>query len=183
MEIVRQLKELGVAGVSHVNGSFLEHLQGVQLLLESWGNREALCHAGIFHSIYGSNGFQQSTISVSERERLAGIIGSEAEQIVYTFCAADRPYFREGLARESNPEYRDRLTGEKRRLEPQLLRDFCELLIADQLDIFAGRNHDESTREDDERVRSLLQSLEPNVSEGARAAFREAFRDVIVQAQ
>jgi hypothetical protein len=58
--------------------------------------------------------------------------------------------------------------GKNRHLEPQLLRDLCEQLIADQLDIFGGRNHDESTREDDERVRNLLERLQPNISEGAR---------------
>jgi hypothetical protein len=174
--VYRQLEDLGVANIAHVNGSFLEHLQGVHDLLKAWGNREALCHAGLFHSIYGSAGFQQSVVSPHDRERVARIIGEEAERAVHMFCACDRKHFHTSLENEGHPEYRDRITGEGRRLEPDEVRDFCEIFLADQLDIFVGRSH-ENTGDDDRRLQERLGRLQPFVSQGAQEAFRKTFQD------
>jgi hypothetical protein len=35
----------------------LDHLTGVQQVLESWNEREEICLAGLYHSIYGSELF------------------------------------------------------------------------------------------------------------------------------
>ena len=42
----------------HAGVKFLEHLQGVQRVLESWGEPNAVSLAGLFHSIYGTELFQ-----------------------------------------------------------------------------------------------------------------------------
>ena len=36
---------------------FLDHLTGVQHVLETWGEREEVCSVGLYHSIYGSELF------------------------------------------------------------------------------------------------------------------------------
>ena len=36
---------------------FLDHLQGVQRVLEGWNEDKAVCHIGLCHSIYGSELF------------------------------------------------------------------------------------------------------------------------------
>jgi hypothetical protein len=172
--VFKHLEVLGLAHISHVNGSFLDHLHGVHDLLKAWGNREALCHAGLFHSIYGTTGFPQSVMATTERDRVAEIIGQEAEGIVYMFCACDRTFFHSGLARETNPEYRDRFTDTRRRLDAAELRDFCELTIADRLDIVAGQNGANSGK-GDESVYTRLRRLQPNLSKGAQEAFRRSF--------
>ena len=47
------------AALTH-NGeeTFDEHLVGVQSVLRSWGMSETLADAALFHSIYGTEGFQ-----------------------------------------------------------------------------------------------------------------------------
>ena len=42
---------------------FLEHLQGVQRVLESWGEPDAVSLAGLFHSIYGTELFQVNSVT------------------------------------------------------------------------------------------------------------------------
>jgi hypothetical protein len=37
---------------------FLSHLTGVEAVLRDWGEPEPVCLAGLFHSIYGTEGFQ-----------------------------------------------------------------------------------------------------------------------------
>ena len=37
---------------------FLEHLSGVQDVLQSWNEPEYVCNAGLFHSVYGTELFQ-----------------------------------------------------------------------------------------------------------------------------
>ena len=44
---------------------FLEHLQGVQLVLESWSEPASVSLAGLFHSIYGTELFQVMNLPVA----------------------------------------------------------------------------------------------------------------------
>ena len=37
---------------------FLEHLSGVQAVLQSWNEPEYVCNTGLFHSVYGTELFQ-----------------------------------------------------------------------------------------------------------------------------
>ncbi|NQZ12228.1 MAG: hypothetical protein HRT35_34180 [Algicola sp.] len=87
------LIELGTEDVQHEKGSFFDHLKGVAKLLQDWGNGEAVCLAGLFHSIYGTQNFRQQTISYERREKIAAMISDEGENLVYLFCICDRRTF------------------------------------------------------------------------------------------
>jgi hypothetical protein len=70
----RYLEEQGVQHVGHSRsdarmpgGSFLDHLVAVEDLLRAWGCGEAVCLAGLYHSIYGTEGFQGFTLPIAER--------------------------------------------------------------------------------------------------------------------
>ena len=76
-----KMREHVPAALAH-NGeeAFDQHLVGVQSVLRSWGAPEHLTHAALFHSIYGTEGFQGHCLPrASRRDRRA--IGPRAERL------------------------------------------------------------------------------------------------------
>lgn len=70
--------------------AFDEHLKGVQALLRGWKAPPHLTKAGLFHSIYGTEGFQGFSLSLEERKNIQEIIGEQAEYLCWIFCMVDR---------------------------------------------------------------------------------------------
>ena len=54
---------------------FGDHLRSVQRLLQAWGMPESICHAGLLHSIYGTEGFQDFQLSLDRRGDVKNLIG------------------------------------------------------------------------------------------------------------
>jgi hypothetical protein len=52
--------------IEHSGGSLLAHLAGTAALLESWGAPAALCRAGQFHSLYGTEALRQAAASLAD---------------------------------------------------------------------------------------------------------------------
>ena len=63
---------------------------GVQSVLRSWGAEEHLTNGALFHSIYGTEGFQGFSLPLSHRTELATLIGPKAERLAWIFCMVDR---------------------------------------------------------------------------------------------
>jgi hypothetical protein len=85
---------LGPAGadkIRHSGRSLYEHLVGTHDLLQAWGNSKAVCTAGLFHSIYGTNKFRTKAWPLEDRKTIQKLIGWNVEQLVYLFCTTDRP--------------------------------------------------------------------------------------------
>ena len=74
-------------------------------------------------------------MSTDQRDKIAGIIGKEAEEIVYLYCACERDYFWPQFANSTNPEFKNRFTGQVFHLNQQQLNQFCELTAANELEI------------------------------------------------
>ena len=72
------------------SAAFDEHLKGVQSVLRYWGSPTYLTNAGLFHSIYGTEGFQGFALPLSERPAIQTLIGPKAEQLCFWFCMVDR---------------------------------------------------------------------------------------------
>ncbi|KAK1747422.1 hypothetical protein QTG54_001385 [Skeletonema marinoi] len=70
--------------------AFDAHLRGVQAILRYWGAPPHLYNAGLFHSIYGTEGFQGFSIPLSDRDAIRNLIGDEAEKLCWIFCMVDR---------------------------------------------------------------------------------------------
>uniref|UniRef100_A0A7S3P5P6 DUF6817 domain-containing protein n=1 Tax=Amphora coffeiformis TaxID=265554 RepID=A0A7S3P5P6_9STRA len=88
--------------------SFDAHLRGVQAVLRYWqleqvqtkgedtdgvsasSSWDSLSRAGLFHSIYGTEGFQGFALPLSERPVIQALIGKEAEYMAFLFCMVDR---------------------------------------------------------------------------------------------
>jgi hypothetical protein len=82
---------LGTRGTAHTGRSLFDHLKGVHDLLRDWDNSEEVCLAGLFHSIYGTQSFKHQ--SMSDRGKLAQMIGDYPEFLVHCFSTKDRPLF------------------------------------------------------------------------------------------
>jgi hypothetical protein len=72
------------------NGSFWDHLVGVEEVMRGWGMPETLCLAGLYHSVYGTEGFQLYTLPLTEREVVRSVIGERGELAVFYNCVMDR---------------------------------------------------------------------------------------------
>jgi hypothetical protein len=83
------LRALGFGTLQHDSHvPFLSHLVGTRRLLKAWGERPALCDAGLFHSVYGTEFFQPDRIP--ERDDVVAVIGNEAERVAWLWCAIKR---------------------------------------------------------------------------------------------
>ena len=72
---------------------FSAHLRGVYDVLTAWGAPEPLALAGLAHSVYATDGFQDPaclSFAPENRRAVAAAIGPDAEAIVYAFCITDR---------------------------------------------------------------------------------------------
>lgn len=85
------LERAGADKVRHSGRSLYKHLVGTHDLLETWGNSEPVCAAGLFHSIYGTRAFRYRTWPIADRMTIQKLIGPEAERLAFVFCIADRP--------------------------------------------------------------------------------------------
>jgi len=81
-EKFKQLTELGAADFAHINGNLIDHLQDTKDLLASWSASKVLQDAGLYHAAYGTAGFEEQMVAANQREKIAQIIGSQAEEIV-----------------------------------------------------------------------------------------------------
>jgi hypothetical protein len=74
----------------HGPGSLLQHLYGTFDVLTAWHQPDRVRLAGIVHSGYATQAFAHALFNLSERETVRTLIGTEAEHLVYLFCALDR---------------------------------------------------------------------------------------------
>jgi hypothetical protein len=134
---LRFLREAGAQDVEHLQGTLLEHLVGVEALLRTWGARDALALAGLCHATYGTDGFAPKLLDSTDRGELAGVIGPEAESIVYFYASCDRAALYPQLSAEV-VTFRDRFAD--REFEPSAaqLSDFVDLTVANEVEIAAA---------------------------------------------
>ncbi|MGT2491976.1 DUF6817 domain-containing protein [Cupriavidus basilensis] len=54
------------------------------------GQSRFIALAGAFHSVYGTEEFAARALPLTSRGKIAALLGTEAERLVYFFCVADR---------------------------------------------------------------------------------------------
>lgn len=87
------LQSLGTRDVPHTGEGFFAHLVAVYRDLNKWGCDEAVCLAGLFHSIYGTEKFRLFGLPVERRQEVIDLIGPHAERVAYINCVMDRSTF------------------------------------------------------------------------------------------
>ena len=83
------------------HGHFFAHLVGNEQCLREWQKEmgadvidDAVCLAGLLHSLYGTQGYQAAQFPLEKRAQIAQLIGERAERLVYWTCAMERPTWR-----------------------------------------------------------------------------------------
>jgi hypothetical protein len=171
---LRGLAELGATELEHVNGDLAQHLKGTYTLLAEWDNSEPLCLAGLYHAVYGTAGFPAQLLPLERRSDIVAAIGVEAEELVYFYAACDRQYTYEQIISEAHPRYRDRFSNETYIPKRSLLVSFCELTLANELEIVSN-NSDFGERFRVEYIR-LFAKFRGLVSERAFKTYLDIFR-------
>lgn len=92
----------------------MEHVINVSEILASWGTDQVVRDAGLFHAVYGEAATRSlNHESIMTREKVRGLIGDEAENIVYTYAHIPAP----------RREYIDNMLDSKMKLFLQKLDD------------------------------------------------------------
>jgi hypothetical protein len=137
-ELFAQLQALGAGEFEHLNGSLSAHLRGTEALLRSWGASEPLCRAGLYHAIYGTDGYNPALMSMAGRSGIADLIGKEAEELAYLYGACDRKAFYPRIGTEAQLLFADRFKSSEYAIEAGQLAGMCELILANELEIASG---------------------------------------------
>lgn len=130
------------------SAAFDEHLKGVQAVLRYWGSPKYLTNAGLFHSIYGTEGFQGFSLPLQQRPLIQNLIGPQAEKICFWFCMVDRSTLDQTVFDWNGPIQDPQATFHLK-ARPELGRfdliltkeewlDFIELTLADWLEQVEG---------------------------------------------
>jgi hypothetical protein len=130
-----RLVALGADAFPHVSGSLARHLVQTERLLRSWQSRDALCLAGLYHAVYGTDGIRGSLAGLDRRNAIAAIIGAEAEALAYLYGACARATFHPRIGTLDQLRFADRFTGSEYAIGEPALRDFCELTVANELEL------------------------------------------------
>jgi hypothetical protein len=172
-EKFRQLIELGAGEFEHVDGSLIAHLEGTRCLLKAWNASDELQDAGLYHAAYGTSAFEQNLFELSQRQEVAAIIGSDAENIVYHYSACDRDAFFAQFAQVDKPLFYDRLTTEKSAISFELLQQLCELTAANEMDI--AINNPDFVAQHGSGLVDLFSRMQTFLSPGAQRKVHHVF--------
>ncbi|HEY8102571.1 MAG TPA: hypothetical protein VIF82_17665 [Burkholderiaceae bacterium] len=166
-----ELQALGAGEFEHLNGSLAAHLRGTESLLREWGAREAVCIAGLYHAVYGTDGFNPSLVGIDMRQRIVSLLGQEAEQLAYLYGACNRRVYYPRISTESQLAFADRFTNTEYDISNEQLRDLCELILANELEIAQGSA--EFRAKHGALLSKLFKRMEGLVSEAGFKTFRK----------
>ena len=133
---LRFLRKANTEGMPHSDRGLLDHLLGTRQLLVEWEARPALCDAGLFHSVYGTEYYELQAIPLSMRNEVQQLIGDEAESLAWLFCMIRRETLYENPGREGEFRVQHRLTDEWLPLTKIQFQDLLTLTIANTLEPF-----------------------------------------------
>jgi len=139
------LEEIGAEDTDHPRGTLSEHLRGTYDVLVGWGCERDVCLAGLYHSVYGTEVFETVTVALDARDKVREAIGTDAERLVYLYCALARESLYDNLS-TGGPPYcvRSRLEG----TEFRLTRDeYAGLLTIDLANRLEQLPHSRPSRE------------------------------------
>src|SRR5580698_8160 len=133
---LRFLRKASTGQMPHSDRALLDHLLGTRQLLIEWEVRPAVCDAGLFHSVYGTEHYELKAIPLSMRDEVRQMIGDEAESLVWLFCIMRRKTFDQNLRKDRDYSVQNRLTGEWITLTEGQFRDLITLTFANCLEAF-----------------------------------------------
>lgn len=164
------LLELRTDRNPHSGRDLLDHLRGVHDCLEAWGNEQAVCLGGLFHSIYGTQTYRTASASLGDRSRIREAIGERAERLAYLFSSSHRRGFFEQLSADA-PALLSRICEDKLPVTRDELRDLIEMEVANYVEFMPRL---EFTHQELDAFEAKVEAARGLVSDPARAAIGEA---------
>jgi hypothetical protein len=131
-EHLRLVEELA-GSKRHSGGALRDHLVGTARLLEEWGNPAEVCLAGLFHSIYGTEGYSIPSVELGRRDHVRERIGERAERLAYLFGVCERRDLFPSLG-QKEPVLRDFVHGREVRVSHDDLVSLVEIEVANYLE-------------------------------------------------
>jgi hypothetical protein len=133
---LRFLRNANTHGMPHSDCALLDHLLGTRQLLVEWEARPALCDAGLFHSVYGTEYYEPQAIPLTMRNEVGQLIGDEAESLAWLFCMIRRESLYENPGPEGEFRVQHRVTDQWLPLTKTQFQDLLTLNIANCLEPF-----------------------------------------------
>ncbi|MFN8490092.1 MAG: hypothetical protein U0350_21070 [Caldilineaceae bacterium] len=134
-DLTNYIISLGAADISHSEKTYLAHAIGVYNDMRAWNGTDELCRAALFHSIYGTQGFQGFTLPLERQPELRGLIGAYAEKIAYLNCFMDRDSLDAQITQPEGPyTIIHRVTREKMVIPKQEYEDLIRVHLCDWLE-------------------------------------------------
>ncbi|MEM7536955.1 MAG: DUF6817 domain-containing protein [Chloroflexota bacterium] len=147
--------ELGADTIAHSNKTYLAHNIGVYNDMRKWTDDPAMSEAGLFHSIYGTEGFQRFQLPLERRDELRSLIGERAEKLAYLHCFMLRESLDAQLTQKEGPYHiTNRETNEIMTLTKEEYDDLVCLHLCNWLELV------ERTRNWDKRRGAYRQMAE-----------------------
>lgn len=131
---LRFLRQANTDDMPHSDRGLLDHLLGTRQILIDWETRPALCDAGLFHSVYGTEYYELQAVPLTMRNEVRQLIGEEAESLAWYFCMIRRESLYENSGREGEFKVQHRLTDEWLPLTKTEFQDLLSLNIANCLE-------------------------------------------------
>jgi len=126
---------IGADNIRHTRKTLLAHAIGVYQGLYNQGCCENVCHAGLFHSIYGTELFQRFKLPLQRRADLRALIGEYAEKLVFINCFINRASLDQQVGRTQGPyTLTNRENGEHISLEKDEFNDLVMVHLYDHLE-------------------------------------------------
>lgn len=132
-DVLAFLRSYPGVNVRHSGTTLVGHLDGVRQKLEEWQCRPAVCLAGLFHSVYGTEFFRRQTIPIAERPLVRDVIGEEAEELAYQFCTLQTKAFVDEVGRFATRSAQGDPGGMASSLSPVSL-DLLHVFVANWLE-------------------------------------------------
>jgi len=133
---LRFLRKANTEGMPHSDRGLLDHLLGTRQLLVEWEARPALCDAGLFHSVYGTQHYELKAVPLTMRNEVQQLIGEEAESLAWLFCMMRRETLFQNPGREGEYRVQHRLTDEWLPLTKIQFQDLLTMTFANSLEAF-----------------------------------------------
>lgn len=134
------LIEFGAHKIAHRDEKMIDHLEQTYSILNQMNCPAHVCLAGLFHGVYGTQALHaEKAESMAEglREKVAEIIGDQAERLVFTFSILNYDSlgksFRSMLKPNGEPELKDRRTGQPIPMSRAEFDDLLKLKLGDFL--------------------------------------------------
>ena len=134
-DLTNYIISLGAADISHTDKTYLAHAIGVYNDMKAWQGSDDLCRAALFHSIYGTQGFQSFTLPMDRQPELRSLIGDYAEKIAFANCFMDRASLDAQIGKMTGPyPIVHRITREEFVLSKQEYEDLLRVHLCDWLE-------------------------------------------------